>query len=66
MKTLGSQDFLNKLKQEAQAQAKLEQTRFLPAELDWLTSYIGCHSWQVLLITSGLTSLALEGFRWLL
>lgn len=62
----GNQDFLNKLKQEAQAQAKLEHTRFIPVELDIFTSFIGRKPWQVLVIASGLTSLALEVVKWLL
>lgn len=60
MTQLSSADFLEKLKLEAQAQAKLEKTRFLPSELDVFTSFIGKHPWQVLVVISGLTSFALE------
>lgn len=60
MSPLSSNEFLKKLKQEAEAQAKLEKQRFLPQELDGLTSFVGRHPWQVLVIASGLTSLGLE------
>lgn len=64
MSKLSQQDFLTKLKAEAQSQAKLEKSRFLPPELDSVTSFIGRHPWQVLLVASGLTSLLLELIKW--
>lgn len=65
MTQLSSNDFLEKLKQEAHAQAKLEKTRFIPSELDFVTSFIGKHPWQVLVVASGLTSLFLEVVKYL-
>lgn len=59
-------DFLIKLKREAESQAKLEKTRFFPAELDFLTSFIGRHPWQVLVVASGATSIALELLKYVL
>lgn len=66
MPELSKLDFLSKLKHEAHAQAKLEKTRFIPAELDAVTSFIGKHSWQVLVISSGITSLLLEVVKFVL
>lgn len=59
-------EFLHKLKHEAQAQARLEQMRLLPSELDSVTSFIGRKPWQVLLIASGITSLGLELLKFLI
>lgn len=59
-------EFLVKLKREAESQAKLEKTRFFPAELDSVTSFIGRHPWQVLVVASGVTSIALEFTKYLL
>lgn len=58
--TQSQKDFLTKLQTEAKQQAKLNQSRILPQELDGLTSFVGRYPWQVLLVSSGLTSLALE------
>lgn len=66
MSKLSSEDFLTKLKYEAESQAKLEKTRFLPAELDTVTSFIGRHPWQVLVVSSGITALALEAVKFLI
>jgi hypothetical protein len=66
MSQLSHSDFLAKLKHEAESQAKLEKTRFLPPELDSVTSFIGSHPWQVLLVASGLTSLSLEIMKYLI
>ena len=66
MSELSKVDFLSKLKQEAQLQAKLENSRFLPSELDVFTSFIGKHPWQVLVVSSGVISLALELMKFIL
>lgn len=66
MPELSKVDFLSKLKQEAEIQAKLEKTRFLPTELDAVTSFIGRHPWQVLVVSSGLVSIALELMKFIL
>lgn len=60
MKSVQDLEFITKLQQEAQLQAKLEKTRFLPQELDALTAFVGRHPWQVILVVSGATSLLLE------
>jgi hypothetical protein len=66
MPELSKNDFLTKLKQEAQLQAKLEATRFIPVELDFLTSFVGKHPWQVLVVSSGIISLALELMKFII
>lgn len=58
-----SEDFLQRLQEEANLQARLEQHRLLPPQIDWLTSLIGNYSWQLLLVGSGITALALEVFK---
>lgn len=52
--------FLSKLQQEAAMQSKLQKNRWLPQELDFVTSAIGRYPWQVILALSGLTSLLIE------
>ncbi len=56
-KQLDSQQFLAKLQQEAQAQAKLEERQILPKQLSGLASLVATHSWQVLLLLSLLGAL---------
>lgn len=51
--------FLAELGQLARRQAKLHHHRWLPHQLDWLTSLIGRYSWQALLFFSGFTAVAL-------
>lgn len=53
-------DFLQKLQQEAAFQAKLQQQRVLPTQLDWLSSLVGRYSWQAITILSVLTALILQ------
>ncbi len=53
-------EFLLKLQAEAKAQKRLFSTRFFPPALDIVTSFIGRYSWQVILISSGVTSLVVE------
>lgn len=55
-----NQKFLEKLQEEARLQAKLNTRRFLPQQLDTLTSFVGNYPWQVILTASGLTALAIE------
>lgn len=52
--------FLTKLQSEAALQSKLQKSKWLPEELDLLTSFIGKYPWQVILGLSGLTSLLIE------
>lgn len=53
-------DFILLLEKEAALQAKLEKKKLLPSQLDDVTAFIGRHTWQVLLVCSGLTALLLE------
>lgn len=55
--------FLQLLEKEAALQAKLETKKLLPSQLDEVTAFIGRHTWQVLLASSGLTALFLEGLK---
>ncbi|MEA2057008.1 MAG: hypothetical protein U9O78_04895 [Patescibacteria group bacterium] len=52
--------FISELQKEAQKQARLEETHFLPKNIDWLAGVVGSHSWQMLLITSFLTAVLIE------
>ena len=52
--------FLHKLQAEASLQARLHEHRFVPPQLDWLTSFIGRYAWQVILVLSLATAIALE------
>lgn len=56
---------LEKLQAEAALQARLEQQRLLPVSLDAVTSLIGRYPWQVVLVISGSTALAVEVVKWL-
>lgn len=60
MKNRKHEQFLNKLQAQAELQARLNNRRFLPEQLDEVTSFIGRYPWQVLLAVSGLTSLGIE------
>lgn len=55
--------FLEELQKEAENQAKISQTRILPAQLDWLTSLIGRYPWQTLLFVSFLTAAGIHIFK---
>lgn len=52
--------FLAELQKEAEHQAKLHQTRVLPAQLDWLTSLVGRYPWQTLIVLSFFTALSVN------
>jgi hypothetical protein len=47
-----NQSFLDQLQAKAQEQAKLNQTRILPAQFDEITSLIGRYPWQSLVLVS--------------
>jgi hypothetical protein len=53
-------NFLTKLQIQAEMQAKLEQRRILPHQVDSLASFVGRYSWQSLLIASLITTILLE------
>ena len=52
-------NFIIQLEKEAQKQAILHENRLLPRQLDWLTTMVGNYAWQVILILSLLTALAI-------
>lgn len=52
--------FLNRLQTEAALQSQLHKRRFLPHQLDGVTSLVGNYPWQILLVLSGLTALTWE------
>lgn len=54
--------FLSRLQSEAKLQSKLHRERWLPAQLDPLTTFIGQYSWQVLLVMALITSVLVEVF----
>jgi hypothetical protein len=54
------QVFLQQLQQQAAKQALLNQKRFLPKQLDFVSALVGNYPWQVLIIVSGLTAVILE------
>lgn len=62
---MANSDFLTRLQAEASLQAQLHERRVLPPQLDFLTSFIGTHTWQVLLTLSLITSVAIEAIKWL-
>lgn len=51
--------FLDKLQSEAKLQARLQQRKIIPQQLDWLGNLVGRKPWQVLLIVSGMTALVI-------
>jgi hypothetical protein len=55
-----NQHFLHSLQAQAAQQAKLSQQRWLPASVDWFTSFVGTYPWQVGLVLSGCISLIIE------
>jgi len=52
--------FLVRLQEEAALQARLHHRRLLPSQLDFVTSFIGKYSWQVLVVLSGLAAVLWE------
>jgi hypothetical protein len=61
MKT--QREFLQQLQSQAEKQAKLHDVRFIPAQLDGLTSLVGRYPWQTVFVLSGVTALLLEVLR---
>jgi hypothetical protein len=57
---LTTEEFLEKLEQEATLQSRLQQQRLLPQQIDWLTSIIGRYPWQTILVLSGFVAFLLE------
>lgn len=57
---LTTEQFLEKLEQEATLQSKLQHQRLLPQQLDAITSLIGRYPWQTIMILSGLMAVLLE------
>lgn len=55
-------EFLSRLQQEASQQAKLEQHRLLPRQIDKLSSLIARYSWQVILFLALVTALFVTYF----
>lgn len=55
-----STQFIEELQKEAAAQSKLHLHRFLPQQLDGVTSFVGRYHWQVLLLLSLGTAVALR------
>ncbi|MBW7955138.1 hypothetical protein H3C66_00225 [Patescibacteria group bacterium] len=49
--------FLKQLQEQAALQAHLSTTRFLPKHADWLTTFIGNHPWQTLVLLSTVTTI---------
>ncbi len=59
--------FMQRLHTEAALQAKLQHTRFLPRELDVLSSWVATHAFLVILIASFLSAVTvalMTGSRW--
>ncbi len=56
--------FLEELRTEAAIQAKLEHTRFLPKELDLITSFIAVHAFWVLVVLSACSAVLVEFSQW--
>jgi hypothetical protein len=44
--------FLQQLQRQAELQSHLSTTRILPRHSDWLTTFIGNHPWQTLVVLS--------------
>ena len=56
--------FLEKLAQEAKLQAQIQASTVVPKRFESLASFVGNHTWKVLLILSGLLALAGEINKW--
>ncbi len=59
-KETAREDFLVKLQHQASLQAPLNEHRWLPKQIDPVTSFIGNYPWQTLLIISGVTALLMR------
>jgi len=59
-KHMQDNDFLKKLQKEAEFQAQLENKRVLPKRLDFFTSFVAMHTWQVVLGAAFVTAVVLE------
>lgn len=51
------EDFIKKLESEVLFQSQLEKKQLLPKKLGGLGRLIANYSWQVILVTSGVTAL---------
>lgn len=49
--------FLRQLQEQAELQAHLSTTRILPKHADWLTTFIGNHPWQTLVLLSTVSTI---------
>lgn len=56
-------DFLKKLQKEARQQQKLYNSRIIPKAFDPITSFIGEHTFLVLIILSLFSALAVEMYK---
>lgn len=52
--------FLLELQKQASLQAPLNSVRWLPKQVDPITSFIGKYSWQTLLILSGVSAVLMR------
>lgn len=57
---MNNDEFLKKLQNEAKLQKSLNQTRLLPKQLDFITSFIGNYSLLSILILTTFTVIFLE------
>ncbi len=55
-----STTFLERLQTEALKQSYLQRYRWLPKQADVITSYIGQHTWQFLVLSSIIGTLLLQ------
>lgn len=53
-------DFLLQLESQAKKQAVLHEKRILPRQLDRFTALVGNYPWQIILMVSFLTAVAIE------
>ena len=51
------EDFLTQLQYQARVQAKLNASRILPRQADWVTAVIGNYPWQTLIILSTMSTI---------
>ncbi len=57
MPSLTEADFLQRLEEEAQHQAQLNQTRLLPEKLSGLARFVATYPWQTILLLSAVSAL---------
>ncbi|MBW7944786.1 hypothetical protein H3C70_05315 [Patescibacteria group bacterium] len=51
--------FLQELQRQAELQSQLSTTRILPRHADWLTTLIGNHPWQTLVVISTVSTIVM-------